>query len=258
MLKRFFPSESSRYKHIQNLFQRIDVDMIDRLEIFFPMWIMLAFQHYLIKSYDTIFNNSIFYDIVIGSDLDRYYIFSMISQDWISVINILFQSILFLWLMNKFESFGPFRSVKIDFQTNFLLFLSLYSFIGILIFGKMMIGLCLLLLVLYSLYRSDSMRSKFLSLLLTLIALILSIYQDEPILSTSSMVYLPFLITTLLFKSKEYLYYAQKYLPFILFIFLSTKELWFGVLGLGYFIFFYSYYYFTTNKKYNWLKFDSD
>ena len=105
MLKRFFPSESSRYKHIQNLFQRIDVDMIDRLEIFFPMWIMLAFQHYLIKSYDTIFNT------IIGSDLDRYYIFSMISQDWISVINILFQSILFLWLMNKFESFGPFRSV---------------------------------------------------------------------------------------------------------------------------------------------------
>ena len=254
MLKRFFPSESSRYKHIQNLFQRIDVDIIDRLEIFFPMWIMLAFQHYLIKSYDTIFNNSIFYDIVIGSDLDRYYIFSMISQDWISVINILFQSILFLWLMNKFESFGPFRSVKIDFQTNFLLFLSLYSFIGILIFGKMMIGLCLLLLVLYSLYRSDSMRSKFLSLLLTLIALILSIYQDEPILSTSSVSQFCNQTSSL----GGLLTSAQKYLPFILFIFLSTKELWFGVLGLGYFIFFYSYYYFTTNKKYNWLKFDSD
>ena len=251
MLKRFFPSNSSRYKHIQNLFQRIDVDIIDRLEIFFPMWIMLAFQHYLIKSYDTIFNT------MIESNLDRHYIFSMIPQDWISVINILFQSILFLWLMNKFESFGPFRSVKIDIQTNFLLFLSIYSFIGILIFGKIMIGLFLLLLVLYSLYRSDSMRSKFLCLLLTLIALILSIYQDEPILSTSSMVYLPFLITTLLFKSKEYLYYAQKYLPFILFIFLSTKELWFGFLGVGYFIFFYSYYYFTTNKRYNWLKFDS-
>ncbi|MGY8808522.1 MAG: hypothetical protein ACKVLG_01040 [Fidelibacterota bacterium] len=251
MIKRLFPSESSRYKHIQNFFQRIDVDTIDRLEIFFPMWIMLAFQYYLIKSYDTIFN------IGITGNLDRYYIFSMISQDWISVANILLQSILFLWLMNRFESFGPFRSVKIDFQTNFLLFLSIYSFIGILIFGKMMIGLCLLLLVLYSLYRSDSMRSKLLSLLLTVIVLMLSIYQDEPILSTSSIVYLPFLVATLLFKSKEYLYYAQKYLPFILFIFLSTKELWFGFLGLGYFIFFYSYYYFTTNKKYNWLKFDS-
>ena len=251
MIKRLFPSESSRYKHIQNFFQRIDVDIIDRLEIFFPMWIMLAFQHYLIKSYDTIFN------IGIADSLDRYYIFSMISQDWIGVVNILLQSILFLWLMNRFESFGPFRSVKIDFQTNFLLFLSIYSFIGVLIFGKMMIGLWLLLLVLYLLYRSDSMRSKFLSLLLTVVVLALSIYQDEPILSTSSIVYLPFLVITLLFKSKEYLYYAQKYLPFILFIFLSTKELWFGFLGLGYFIFFYSYYYFTTNKKYNWLKFDS-
>ena len=251
MIKRLFPSESSRYKHIQNFFQRIDVDIIDRLEIFFPMWIMLAFQHYLIKSYDTIFN------IGIADSLDRYYIFSMISQDWIGVVNILLQSILFLWLMNRFESFGPFRSVRIDFQTNFLLFLSIYSFVGVLIFGNMMIGLWLLLLVLYLLYRSDSMRSKFLSLLLTVVVLVLSIYQDEPILSTSSIVYLPFLVITLLFKSKEYLYYAQKYLPFILFIFLSTKELWFGFLGLGYFIFFYSYYYFTTNKKYNWLKFDS-
>ena len=128
MLKRFFPSESSRYKHIQNLVKRIDIDMIDRLEMFFPMWILLAFQHYLIKSYDTIFT------IAIGNDLDSYYIFSMISQDWISVINILLHSILFLWLMSKFESFGPFRSVKIDCQTNFLLFLAIYSFIDVLIF----------------------------------------------------------------------------------------------------------------------------
>ena len=251
MLKRFFPSESSRYKHIQNLVKRIDIDMIDRLEMFFPMWIMLAFQHYLIKSYDTIFT------IAIGNDLDSYYIFSMISQDWISVINILLHSILFLWLMSKFESFGPFRSVKIDCQTNFLLFLAIYSFIGVFIFGKMMMGLFLLFLVLYSLYRSDSTRSKIASIVLTSIALIFSVYQDEPVLSTSAVLYLPFLIVALVFKSKEYLHYAQKYLPLIIFIFLSTKELWFGFIGLGYFLFFYSYYYFTMNKKYNWLKFDS-
>tara|TARA_B100001146_G_scaffold106398_1_gene94085 strand:- start:12613 stop:13371 length:759 start_codon:yes stop_codon:yes gene_type:complete len=251
MLKRFFPSESSRYKHIQNLVKRIDIDMIDRLEMFFPMWILLAFQHYLIKSYDTIFT------IAIGNDLDSYYIFSMISQDWISVINILLHSILFLWLMSKFESFGPFRSVKIDCQTNFLLFLAIYSFINVLIFGKMMIGLFLLFLVLYSLYRSDSTRSKIASIVLTSIALIFSVYQDEPVLSTSAVLYLPFLIVTLVLKSKEYLHYAQKYLPLIIFIFLSTKELWFGFIGLGYFLFFYSYYYFTMNEKYNWLKFDS-
>ena len=251
MLKRFFPSESSRYKHIQNIFKRIDIDMIDRLEMFFPMWIMLAFQHYLIKSYDTIFT------IAIGNDLDSYYIFSMISQDWISVINILLHSILFLWLMSKFESFGPFRSVKIDCQTNFLLFLAIYSFIGVFIFGKMMMGLFLLFLVLYLLYRSDSTRSKIASIVLTSIALIFSVYQDEPVLSTSAVLYLPFLIVTLVLKSKEYLHYAQKYLPLIIFIFLSTKELWFGFIGLGYFLFFYSYYYFTMNEKYNWLKFDS-
>ena len=251
MLKRLFPSKSSRYKHIQNLVKRINTDIIDRLEIFFPMWIMLAFQHYLIKSYDI----AIFSGLKI--DYDRYYIFSMIIEDWAGIVNILFHSLLFLWLMKRYESFGPFRSVKIDCQTNFLLFLAIYSFIDILIFGKMMMGLFLMFLVLYIIYRSDSMRSKISTIILTMIVLLFSIYQDEPILSTSAMLYLPFLFATLALKSKEYLYYAQKYLLFIVFIFLSTKELWFGFVGLGYFIFFYSYYYFSTNEKYNWLKFDS-
>ena len=251
MLKRLFPSKSSRYKHIQNLVKRINTDIIDRLEIFFPMWIMLAFQHYLIKSYDiAIFSG-------LNIDYDRYYIFSMIIEDWAGIVNILFHSLLFLWLMKRYESFGPFRSVKIDCQTNFLLFLAIYSFIEILIFGKMMMGLFLMFLVLYIIYRSDSMRSKISTIILTMIVLLFSIYQDEPILSTSAMLYLPFLFATLALKSKEYLYYAQKYLLFIVFIFLSTKELWFGFVGLGYFIFFYSYYYFSTNEKYNWLKFDS-
>lgn len=251
MLKRLFPSKSSRYKHIQNLVKRINTDIIDRLEIFFPMWIMLAFQHYLIKSYDI----ALFSGLKI--DYDRYYIFSMIIEDWAGIVNILFHSLLFLWLMKRYESFGPFRSVKIDCQTNFLLFLAIYSFIDILIFGKMMTGLFLMFLVLYIIYRSDSMRSKISTIILTMIVLLFSIYQDEPILSTSAMLYLPFLFATLALKSKEYLYYAQKYLLFIVFIFLSTKELWFGFVGLGYFIFFYSYYYFSTNEKYNWLKFDS-
>lgn len=251
MLKRLFPSKSSRYKHIQNLVKRINTDIIDRLEIFFPMWIMLAFQHYLIKSYDI----AVFSGLKI--DYDRYYIFSMIIEDWAGIVNILFHSLLFLWLMKRYESFGPFRSVKIDCQTNFLLFLAIYSFIDILIFGKMMTGLFLMFLVLYIIYRSDSMRSKISTIILTMIVLLFSIYQDEPILSTSAMLYLPFLLATLALKSKEYLYYAQKYLLFIVFIFLSTKELWFGFVGLGYFIFFYSYYYFSTNEKYNWLKFDS-
>ena len=251
MLKRLFPTKSCRYKHIQNLVKRINTDIIDRLEIFFPMWIMLAFQHYLIKSYDI----AVFSGLKI--DYDRYYIFSMIIEDWAGIVNILFHSLLFLWLMKRYESFGPFRSVKIDCQTNFLLFLAIYSFIDILIFGKMMMGLFLMFLVLYIIYRSDSMRSKISTIILTMIVLLFSIYQDEPILSTSAMLYLPFLFATLALKSKEYLYYAQKYLLFIVFIFLSTKELWFGFVGLGYFIFFYSYYYFSTIEKYNWLKFDS-
>ena len=252
MLKRIFPPQSSLYKHINNIFMRIDSDIIDRLELFFPMWIMFAFQHYLVKSYDIAIYRAM------EIDLNRYYLFSMIPEDWIGVVNITLHSILFLWLMNRFESFGPFRTVKRDFQTNFLLFLSIYAFINVLIFGKMMIGLFLLFIVLYILYRSDSLRSKIVSTIITIIALLFSIYQDEPVLSTSTVVYLPFLIVALIFKSKEYLGYAQKYLPFILFIFLSTKELWFGFMGLGYFIFFYCYYYFTINKRYNWLKFDSN
>jgi hypothetical protein len=252
MIKRLFPNQSSQYKHIQNIFKRIDSEIIDRLELFFPMWIMVAFQHYLVKSYDIAIYRAM------EIDLNRYYQYSMIQEDWIGVMNIALHSILFLWLMNRFESFGPFRTVKRDFQTNFLLFLSIYAFIDVLIFGKMMIGLFLLFVVLYILYRSDSLLSKIISTTITIIVLVFSIYQDEPVLSTSAVVYLPLLIVTLIFKSKEYLDYAQKYLPFILFIFLSSKELWFGFIGLGYFLFFYCYYYFTTNKKYNWLKFDTE
>ena len=184
MLKRLFPFESSRYKHIQNLVKRINSDIIDRLEIFFPMWLMFAFQHYLIKSYDiAIFS-------AMNIEPNRFYMFSMITEDWIAIVNILFHTLLFLWLMNRFESFGPFRSVKVDCQTNFLLFLTIYSFIDVLIFGKMMIGLFLLFLVLYILYRSDSVRSKVACLVLTMIVLAHSINQDEPILSTSAILFL--------------------------------------------------------------------
>jgi hypothetical protein len=72
------------------------------------------------------------------------------------------------------------------------------------------------------------------------------------------MVYLPFLVVALIGKSEQYVHYAQKYLLLILFIFLSTKELWFGLIGLGYFLFFYFYHYFSLNERYNWLKFDTN
>ena len=252
MFKRLFPPESSRYQHIQNAFKKIDVDTINRLEILFPMWIMFAFQHYLIKSYDIAIYR--FMEI----DLNRDYLFSMITEDLIGVLNILLHSLLFLWLMKKFESFGLFRIVKMDSQTNFLLFLSIYSLIDVIIFGKMMFPLALLILVLYLLYRSDSIQIKIISILFTVLALILSLCQDEPIVSTATMVYLPFLVVALIGKSEQYLHYTQKYLLLILFIFLSTKELWFGLIGLGYFLFFYFYHYFSSNERYDWLKFDSN
>ena len=247
MLRRFFPVESNQYKSFHNFFKKIDSDSLNRFEMFFPMWIMFAFQHYLVKSYDSL-------NMVI--DVNKHYLFSMIIEDFIGVVNILLHSLLFLWLMKRFESFGPFRLVKMDSQTNFLLFLLLYAFTDIIIFGKMMIGLALLILTLYLLYRSDSPQVKIVSIVLTVAAMISSINQSEPIISTAAAVYLPFLFVALIGKSDNYLHYAQKYLPLILFIFLSTKELWFGLIGIGYFIFFNSYYYFISESKYNWLKFD--
>ena len=252
MLKRIFPVESNQYQLLHNLFKKIDTDSLNRFEMFFPMWIMFAFQHYLIKSYDI----SVYRFMEI--DLNRDYLFSMIREDLIGVFNILIHSIVLLWLMKRFESFGLFRIVKMDSQTNFLLFLSIYSLIDVMIFGRMMFPLALLILVLYLLYRSSSIQIKIISILLTLAALILSLCQDEPIVSTATVVYLPFLVVALIVKSERYLHYAQKYLLLILFIFLFTKELWFGLIGLGYFLFFYSYYYFTSNEKYDWLKFDSN
>ena len=247
MLRRFFPIESNQYKSFRSLFNKIDTDSLNRFEMFFPMWIMFAFQHYLVKSYDS---------LNMGIDINKHYLFSMIIEDFIGVFNILLHSLLFLWLMKKFESFGPFRIVKMDSQTNFLLFLSLYAFIDIIIFGKVMIGFALLMLVLYLLYRSDSLQVKIVSIVLTIIAMICSIIQNEPIVSTATAVYLPFLFFALIGKSDSYTHYAQKYLPLILFIFLSTKELWFGLIGITYFLFFNSYYYFTSESRYNWLKFD--
>ena len=247
MFRRFFPVESNQYKSLRNFFHKIDTDSLNRFEIFFPMWIMFAFQHYLVKSYDS---------LNMGIDINKYYLFSMITEDLIGVVNIFLHSLLFLWLMKKFESFGPFRIVKMDSQTNFLLFLSLYAFIDIIIFGEEMIGLSLLMIVLYLLYRSDSFQIKIGSIVLTIIAMIFSINQNEPIISTAAAVYLPFLFVALIGKSNSYLHYAQKYLPLILFIFLTTKELWFGFIGIGYFLFFNSYYYFTSESRYNWLKFD--
>ena len=51
--------------------------------------------------------------------------------------------------MKKFDFFGPFRTVKTDFQTNFLLFLTLYAFVDMLLFGKMMFGFFLINLVIF-------------------------------------------------------------------------------------------------------------
>ena len=250
MIKRLFPEDSNQFNFLKSFFSSFKKDFIDRLEMFFPMWCMFAFQHYLIKSFDI----SIFSAMEIV--LNKNYLFSLIKEDWIGVSNIIFHTLLFLWLMKKFDFFGPFRTVKTDFQTNFLLFLTLYAFVDMLLFGKMMFGFFLINLVLYIIYRSDSYFSQSLSLILIIIALLFSIKFDEPILATSCAVYLPFLISSLLFKSKNLIVYAQKFLPLIVFIFISTKELWFGFIGLSYFLFFNMYYYFVFKKKYDFLRLD--
>ena len=218
MIKRLFPEDSNQFNFLKSFFSSFKKDFIDRLEMFFPMWCMFAFQHYLIKSFDI----GIFSAMEIV--LNKNYLFSLIKEDWIGVSNIIFHTLLFLWLMKKFDFFGPFRTVKTDFQTNFLLFLTLYAFVDMLLFGKMMFGFFLINLVLYIIYRSDSYFSQSLSLILIIIALLFSIKFDEPILATSCAVYLPFLISSLLFKSKNLIVYAQKFLPLIVFILYQQKN----------------------------------
>ena len=123
-------------------------------------------------------------------------------------------------------------------------------------FGKMMIAFFLMNIILYVIYRSDSYFSIFLALSLTVIVLLLSVNSNEPVLATSSAVFLPFLIFSLAFKSKKLIIYAQKYLPLIMFIFIATKEFWFAFIGLSYFLFFNMYYYFSSKRKYDFLRFD--
>ena len=250
MIRRLFPEDSNQFNFLQNIFKSFDKEFIDRLEMFFPMWCMFAYQHYLVKTYDI----AIFRSMEIN--LNTNYVFSMIKEDWIGVVNILFHTLLFIWLMKRFDTFGPFRTVKSDFQTNFLLFLSLFSLVDIFLFGKMMIGLFLMNVVLYVIYRSDSYFSMLLAISLTLIALLISVRLNEPILATTSAIYLPFLIFSLAFKPKKLIIYAQKYLPLIMFIFIATKELWFGFIGFSYFLFFNMHYYFSSKRKYDFLRFD--
>ena len=188
MIRRLFPEDSSQFNFLQNIFKSFDKEFIDRLEMFFPMWCMFAYQHYLAKSFDI----AIFRSMEIN--LNTNYVFSMIREDWIGIANILFHTLLFLWLMKRFDTFGPFRTIKSDFQTNFLLFLAVFSLIDIIFFGKMMIAFFLMNVILYVIYRSDSYFSIFLALSLTVIVLLLSVSSNEPILATSSAVFLPFLI----------------------------------------------------------------
>ena len=251
MIKRFFPEDSNQFDFLQKIFKSFDKEFIDRLEMFFPMWCVLSFKHYLIKSYDiyVIFNP-------IDIENNEKYVFSLSSYDWFGVISIILHTIFLLHLMKKFDYFGPFRTVKSDFQTNFLLFVSLFSLFNVFIHGKLMIGLFLLNVVLYIIYRSNSYFSISLGLFLSILTLFLSLRFNEPVLATSAAIFLPFLVSSLLFKSRNQIVYAQKYLPLIIFIFISSKELWFGFIGLSYFLFFNMYYYFSFKRKYDFLRFD--
>ena len=251
MIKILFPENSSQFNFLHNIFKSIDKELIDRLEMFFPMWCVLSFKHYLIKSYDiyVIFNP-------VDIENNEKYIFSLNSYDWFGVISIVLHTIFLLYLMKKFDYFGPFRTVKSDFQTNFLLFISLFSLINIFIHGKLMIGLFLLNVVLYVIYRSYSYFSISLGLFLSTLTLFLSLRFNEPVLATSPAISKPFLGSSFLFKSRNQIVYAQKYLPLIIFIFISSKELWFAFIGLLYFFFFNMYYYFSSKRKYDFLRFD--
>ena len=94
MIKRLFPEYSNQFNFLKSFFSSFKKDFIDRLEMFFPMWCMFAFQHYLIKSFDI----GIFSAMEIV--LNKNYLFSLIKEDWIGVSNIIFHTCNLLWLKN--------------------------------------------------------------------------------------------------------------------------------------------------------------
>ena len=75
MLRRLFPEDSNQFNFLQNIFKSFDKEFIDRLEMFFPMWCMFAYQHYLAKSFDI----AIFRSMEIN--LNTNYVISMIRED---------------------------------------------------------------------------------------------------------------------------------------------------------------------------------
>ena len=79
MIRRLFPEDSNQFNFLQNIFKSFDKEFIDRLEMFFPMWCMFAYQHYLFKSFDI----AIFRSMEIN--LSTNYVFSMIKEDWIGI-----------------------------------------------------------------------------------------------------------------------------------------------------------------------------
>ena len=91
MIRRLFPEDSNQFNFLQSIFKSFDKKFIDRLELFFPMWCMFAFQHYLVKSFDII----IFRGMTI--DLNTNYIFSLIKDSFATWINL---------LLSKFLRFG--------------------------------------------------------------------------------------------------------------------------------------------------------
>jgi len=50
MIRRLFPEDSNQFNFLQNIFKSFDKEFIDRLEMFFPMWCVLSFKHYLINA----------------------------------------------------------------------------------------------------------------------------------------------------------------------------------------------------------------
>ena len=96
MIRRLFPEDSSQFNFLQNIFKSFDKEFIDRLEMLFPMWCVLSFKHYLIKSYDiyVIFNP-------VDIENNEKYVFSMSSYDWFGVISIILHTLFLLYLMKR-------------------------------------------------------------------------------------------------------------------------------------------------------------
>ena len=199
---------------------------------------------------------------------DRFYFWDW--NDWlIGVIGIIAIALLFRIINNKFKIF-PYSDGEISLKSRgYHLFMPIFvSYLGYLLvagFGSMVHAEIYVLpyLAIYLIHtikidnskNSISSESKkhiksMTSIILLMIAVVIGFILDDPVLSTASLVSLPFLIVLLFGKHLRHLERAKFYPIFIFSMFVASREGWFLIPLMLLFFILRSYNYLRFQKVY--------